>query len=297
MNNKNKIIYSICICNYNMADTIEVSLNSLISQLDERFEIVFVDDGSTDCSLDIVKKFKQFKNIKIVSLKRSSKRKLGETRNISVRNANGIYAILHLDCDDIFGPHINDFIKVFHKLETCMKKDILVSGKHINMAKRKFLLEHGPYINIYRGEDRNLWSRMAKINRWIPLEHVDFITRTKKNFSKKLKKQIFDTIDHMINDFRSGGTLLKYFEYEFKKINFKKMRFKYTIFRLFMIIPCYIISKFYEPISQELAFEKVEEFASYRERVGGKYKKIMIENNCDPSLNFLSNNVSIKIFE
>ena len=41
-----KPTYSVCVCNYNMAETLEVSLKSVLDQLDERYEVVVVDDGS-----------------------------------------------------------------------------------------------------------------------------------------------------------------------------------------------------------------------------------------------------------
>ena len=34
--------YSICMCNYNMADTLERSLTSLLTQLDDEFEVVLI---------------------------------------------------------------------------------------------------------------------------------------------------------------------------------------------------------------------------------------------------------------
>ena len=38
----NKPTYSICMCNYNMADTLERSLTSLLTQLDDEFEVVLI---------------------------------------------------------------------------------------------------------------------------------------------------------------------------------------------------------------------------------------------------------------
>ena len=47
-------IYSICMCNYNMARTLERAVSSVAEQLDDRFEIVLVDDGSSDDSVSIM---------------------------------------------------------------------------------------------------------------------------------------------------------------------------------------------------------------------------------------------------
>lgn len=292
----NSVQYSICMCNYNMADTIEQSLTSLLTQIDNRFEVVVVDDGSTDKSVEVVQILQAvYSNLRLIKLQRDENRKLGQTRNISIAQAEGEYVLLHLDCDDVFGPHLVHFVEVFHKLEKCFNRDILVSGQHINMARRDFLLEHGPYLNIYRGEDRNLWSRMAKMNAWIPLDHVDFITRLPKSSSRRLTKNIYDTYDHMKNDFRSGVTLLQYFFYEIKKRHLYSA--KLFFFRLTMLLPCWFSSLFEEPISQEGTLDTIQKFADYRARTRGTYQEIMLRNGCDPSLTFLGNKIAMQIFE
>ena len=181
----------------------------------------------------------QFSKLRLVSLPRDPGRKLGLTRNISIQEAQGKFVILHLDCDDIFGPHIRDFVKVFDKITTCFDRDVLISGQHINMARRDFLLSHGPYINIYRGEDRNLWSRLASINAWIPLDHVDFITRIPKTTKKRLTKSIIDTFDHMKNEFRSGITLTRYFKYEIQRLHIYST--KLFVFRLWHADPKLVV--------------------------------------------------------
>ena len=45
--------YSVCVCNYNMADTLERAMTSVLDQLDRNlYEVVVIDDGSSDSSLD-----------------------------------------------------------------------------------------------------------------------------------------------------------------------------------------------------------------------------------------------------
>jgi len=287
--------YSICMCNYNMADTLERSLTSLLTQLDEDYEVVLVDDGSTDDSVAIVKRLqKKYSKLRLISLPRDPNRKLGLTRNISIKEAKGEYVILHLDCDDIFGPHIKDFVKVFENITACLDKDLLLSGQHINIARRDFLLSHGPYLNIYRGEDRNLWSRLAKINAWVPLDHVDFIVRIPKKTKKRLIKNIIDTFDHMKNDFRSGVTLVQYIKYEISKRHIYSA--KLFIFRLSMLIPSWLLSRFKSPIPQDDTLGSPEEFAAYREKTRGTYSEIMQRHGGDGSLDFLETPESKRIF-
>ena len=50
--------YSICICNYNMGRTLETAIKSILDQLNFEFEVILVDDRSTDKSIEIVKKLR-----------------------------------------------------------------------------------------------------------------------------------------------------------------------------------------------------------------------------------------------
>ena len=120
----------------------EVSLYSIIDHLDNNFEIIIVDDGSNDDSLDRLFKIeKKYSFVKVIPLKRDSRRRLGETRNISVRAAQGKYVLLHLDMDDIWGPYINSFTKIYHDLEKRLDiKNFMLSGKQLQMATKKLIL-------------------------------------------------------------------------------------------------------------------------------------------------------------
>ena len=103
-----KKTYSICIANYNMSETLIASLESVLNQIDEKYEVIVVDDGSADNSVEKLLKLRQnYANLRVIPLLRDSRRKLGETRNISIRAARGKYVILHIDADDIWEPYIN----------------------------------------------------------------------------------------------------------------------------------------------------------------------------------------------
>jgi glycosyltransferase involved in cell wall biosynthesis len=59
MDDNLKPIYSICITNYNSASSTKQSLESILTQLDKRFEIIVVDNRSTDGSLEILKEYQK----------------------------------------------------------------------------------------------------------------------------------------------------------------------------------------------------------------------------------------------
>ena len=217
--------YSICICNYNMNDTLEKSLKSILQQIDDKVEIIVVDDGSNDNSVETLKKIKSKnfeKNFNFISLVRDRRRKLGETRNISIKAARGEFVILHLDTDDIWEPHIYSFIKVFHELEKRLnRKNFMLSGKQIQMATRKLLIEN-PYENVYYGEDRLLWSKLTTINCLISLDHRPFRERIPlRNRKKKLLKAIFSQFSAMTVSFSYSPSIIGTLRGYLKRIFFK----------------------------------------------------------------------------
>ncbi|MEM9280772.1 MAG: glycosyltransferase family A protein [Verrucomicrobiota bacterium] len=275
--------YSICMCNYNMEDTIERSLVSILDQIDPRFEVVLLDDGSSDSSVDRARALeKDYPYLRVVSLERDRSRRLGMTRNLSIEEAAGKYVILHLDCDDACGPYLRDFCDVFHRIEKCRENFFMLCGQHIYMAERSFLLEMGPYRNIYRGEDRDLLVRLAKEKAYIPLVHVDFIERLERPKARRYRKVIWDTWDALKNEFCSAMSIREILYYDWKR---KEMHSAvYLLMRWFLILPAWIRTSGME--KQRPALEP-EEFAALREEARGTYREVMERMGGDPDLEFL----------
>jgi glycosyltransferase involved in cell wall biosynthesis len=274
--------YSICMCNYNMADTIMPSLTSILQQLDHRYEVIVVDDGSTDDSLKVLNEVQQrYAALKIVSLPRSKSRKLGLTRNKSVEAASGQYVLLHLDCDDTYGPNIQDFVEVYHQLEVALGHDILVSGQHINMGRRDFLLRYGPYRNLLRGEDRDLWLRLAAIGSYVPLVHTDFVTRLPKADTARISRSIIFTFDHLVNDFRYRLGLKKFFYYELRK--WPKMSLQQKLFRTLCFVPAYLWSLTKTSLGPVKGMETWDMFADYRSKYQGTFSDILARYEIIPN--------------
>ncbi len=270
--------YTIAMCNHNMERTLNQSLTSILDQLDDRFEVLVVDDGSSDNSVNVIKSLQErYDNLRLLELERDRKRKLGLTRNISVQEAKGEYVLLHLDCDDIYAPYLCDFVNVFHQIEQAIGHDILLSGQHINIARREFLLEHGPYKNIFRGEDRNLWVRLAAENKYIPFDHIDFATRLPKTTQEKNSRAVRYTWDHIVNDFRSGATLPTFLHYEFNAD--RGFTWKARTVRLLFVLPAWVAAKFEEPLTPPPEMDVPEKFAAYRDNVKGSFSEIMERYN------------------
>ncbi len=278
--------YSICMCNYNMAATLEPALRSILDQLDERFEVVIVDDGSSDNSVEVIKSLQQqYKNLRLVPLKRDGERQLGFTRNASIKEAQGDYVLLHLDCDDITAPHIKDFVNVFHQIESAVGKDILLSGRPIQMGRKDFLLAQGPYRNIHRGEDRDMWGRFAVNDAIYFLTHKGFKTVLPKTAGDRLYRAVYYTFDHLRNDFRGDVDMKKFFYYE---VFVQKFGLKTKLVRMMVMLPAYISGKLKGPLPAAKTMENYEEFAKYALENGGTFTEILQKNDASPDWSQLS---------
>lgn len=88
---------------YNASQHIEETLESIINQEFDSFELVIVNDGSKDNSLDIIKSTLRDSKIshRIIS---QDNRGVSNARNVGIENANGRY-IVFVDDDDIIAKN------------------------------------------------------------------------------------------------------------------------------------------------------------------------------------------------
>lgn len=84
---------------YNTAKYLPDCIESLIHQTLKNVEFIFVDDGSTDCSVEIIEEYKR-KDCRIQLIKQENLY-AGVARNTGMRIATGKY-IIFLDSDDFF---------------------------------------------------------------------------------------------------------------------------------------------------------------------------------------------------
>ena len=256
--------YSICICNKNMNDTLQQSLESVIQNTNEQFEIIVVDDGSSDDSLKTLFYLSTlYPRLRVISLKPDKNRRLGFTRNFSIYEAKGEWCIFHIDTDDLIGAHILDFVKVIEVLNSKLNKDCLYSGKQIHMAKRDFLLSKGPFKNIYRGEDRDLYQRLSLTNQWITLSHERFILRMDREKKKLIYKTIRDNWDQMVTDMQMSPIPFKYLKDSMIRI--KQIGFIRILFRIFLVTLALVAAKRRGIFVTDDRINDYAQFVKYRE--------------------------------
>jgi glycosyltransferase involved in cell wall biosynthesis len=104
-------LFSIIIPTYNRAKLLEVAIKSVIEQTCDDWELIIVDDGSTDETKAFLDSIKEEKIYTYFQLKKER----SAARNFGIEKAKGIY-ICFLDDDDYFLPnHLAAFEKLITK--------------------------------------------------------------------------------------------------------------------------------------------------------------------------------------
>jgi glycosyltransferase involved in cell wall biosynthesis len=130
---------SIIIPIYNRAHTIERALKSVLSQTFTDFEVILVDDASTDDSVIVAKAFLQSSGLRFSILQLSQNSGVSAARNYGILNSSAKW-IAFLDSDDEWLP-----TKLELQLQQLKQDDLLVShtnehwrrnGVHLNQQKK-----------------------------------------------------------------------------------------------------------------------------------------------------------------
>lgn len=136
-----KPYFSVIIPLYNKEKYIEKTIKSVLNQFFNDFEIIVVDDGSTDNSLNIVS---QFNSTKINIIKQSNKG-VGAARNLGINHANADYIAL-LDADDCW--HDNHLTEMKKQIDLfpqvglyCNNYEVLYSKNNCKKARFNFPYE------------------------------------------------------------------------------------------------------------------------------------------------------------
>lgn len=94
-------LVSIVMPSYNTAAYVEESIQSVLDRTYTNWELLFVDDGSSDETLEIMKKYKSDLRIKLFKGKTNAGAAI--CRNKALREAKGKW-IAFLDSDDLWYP-------------------------------------------------------------------------------------------------------------------------------------------------------------------------------------------------
>ena len=128
---KNKLKFSIIIPAYNIEKYIDKCINSIIEQTYKNYEIIIINDGSTDNTKNIIDKYKTKKKVTIIN---QNNKGLSESRNIGVKKATGNY-ILFVDGDDYIDKKLLETLNNIIEDEDIIRFQLRTVDEKYNIIK------------------------------------------------------------------------------------------------------------------------------------------------------------------
>lgn len=182
---ENDIKVSVIIPVYNGDKYIACCLNSIINQSLKDIEIICINDGSTDNTLNIIQNYSKFDNrIKIINKETSGSASAG--RNCGIKNSKGKY-IYFIDNDDLIS---NNYLENMYKKAEEENADIVISD-NINSFYENDLKKQKSYIKepfengIYDVTPSYIEKRHTNSLPWSKLYKREFIIKNNLNFPEK----------------------------------------------------------------------------------------------------------------
>lgn len=123
--NTENLLISIIVASYNYGRYLRENLESLLNQTYKNIEVIVVDDGSTDESLDIINEYvKKDSRFKLITHENHANLGLNESLKKAISFCNGEY-IAFCESDDFFKEnHIEEKVKYIKKYSDA---DVIVS--------------------------------------------------------------------------------------------------------------------------------------------------------------------------
>lgn len=244
-------MFSVVIPLFNKEIEIQKTLNSVINQTYKDFEVIIVNDGSTDKSEEAVSKFNDDR-IKLIN---QSNKGVSEARNRGIKEAKNDW-IAFLDADDLWQPNhltvlqnaivnnpgyfnfCNSYIRTGKKIPHNNHESTIVIPDYYKEAlskghffwtsvvciHKKVFKKVGVFNSLLsRGEDLDLWCRIADVYKIVRTNVVtaEYVLTsnnklTKSTHNSKLDKSILNYIEFK----ELEGVKKKYF----KKLVLKKLK-------------------------------------------------------------------------
>lgn len=193
-----EIFFSVIIPTYNQATFLEKAINSVLKQSYNNYEIIIIDNYSTDETQKIVDNFDQKK---IVYKKINNNGVIGKSRNEGIKLSKGEW-VAFLDSDDIWH---NDKLKKIYEEIGKKNFDVICNDEYwVYKNKNKKIARYGPYKkNFYKyllefgnclsASGSTVKKIFLKENKISFSERKDFVTAEDYDFFLKIaeKKGIF----------------------------------------------------------------------------------------------------------
>lgn len=187
-------LVSIIMPSYNCSDYIEETINSVLAQTYVNWELIIVDDCSSDDTLEILKKV-QDKDNRIIVHQLEVNSGAAVARNKALEKAQGEY-IAFLDSDDLWSPNklelqIN-FMKNNNYIFTCTFYDkINENGASLNnIISYKFKADYNDVLKNCPGNSTVIYNATA-------IEEKKYITPIKKRNDYLMWLNLMKKVDYL----------------------------------------------------------------------------------------------------
>lgn len=248
---------------YNVESYVERCLQSLVNQTLEDIEIIVVNDGSTDGSEEIVKKYQQYYP-NLIKYYKKENGGLSDARNFGMKFASGDY-MAFLDSDDyveldMYEKMYNKAIEENSDMVECdfiweypnkaikdvgsiysTKKEMIVNARVVawNKLIKRNLIENSKviYPKGLRYEDIEFFYKMVPYYNKVsfvkePLVHYIQRSTSISNVQNERTKEIFDVLDNVIKYYKENSLFEEY-----------KAELEYTYIRILLCSSLFRIVK------------------------------------------------------
>lgn len=215
MRQKNPLI-SIVMPSYNHGKFIAKSIDSILNQTYTNWELLIIDNNSTDETLDVLKKYKSEKRINVFYV--NNKGSIGYSRNIGLNRAKSDY-IAFIDSDDLWSStklkecicYLKNYDLIYHDVKIRFLSNLKKSAIRLpvfnnieNNNLKILLLSGNPIVNSSVITKKSLLIKVGGIDETKEInKSVDYHTwlkiATVTNRFKHLKKILGENLIHENN--------------------------------------------------------------------------------------------------
>ena len=261
---KNPLL-SIIVPAYNEAESISRLIDSIVNQKFKNYELILINDGSTDNTYDIMINYsKKYNNIVVINKPNTGR---GDTRNSGIKIANGEY-ITFADADDYYAS--NFFETIIPELKNG-GFELLVFNAYFNDSNGNFKSE----IN-----EKQKSSNFLEKNGVKKYLRGDFCNKLgNAPWNKIYLKSVIDKYDLKYEPDKASGQDLVFNVLYAAKINKyryinKKLYYYQCNIRAYTFTNVNTLKKYQEIISENLKYYDI-------------FSKICIDNNVDDYLSYI----------
>jgi len=193
---KNNLKVSVIIPTYNRAFLLSRAIESVLSQTFQNFELIIIDDGSTDNTKDVIEKIKKEDN-RIIYIYQDN-RGLPGALNTGIKNAKGKY-IAFLESDDEWLPEkLKEQIKLFKDNIGIVSCNLIFIN---DVTHEKGVYKLCPFTNVenfLRNPHNYVYNNSSIVISKVVVERVGFWDENMK---------IFSDLDYYIRIVQAGYTI------------------------------------------------------------------------------------------